>query len=246
MLIKLGHDGPMTVIDAVFVGCLRRLPEGHPTGIYKQPMSHPIQVIHSGLIGDEHGDTKAHGGPEKAVHLYPAEHYEVLAEIFPSLADRLVPGSLGENLSTRGLTEKDVCIGDIFEVGTATLQVSQLRRPCWRIDARFGTDTDGAPSADEDFRGRGPFVPAINARGIPGWYFRVLQAGDIAPGDSIELKERPAPGFTLARYHAADNDPRPDPDELRAIAGATGLNRKVAQRLLKRADWLQARPASSD
>ncbi len=230
----------MTVIEAVFVGCLNRLPEGHPTGIFKQLIEHPLDVSYTGLTGDEHGDTKVHGGPEKAIHLYPADHYEVLAKGFPHLADRLVPGSLGENLSTRGLTESDVCIGDVFQVGSATIQVSQLRRPCWRIDARFGTDIDGAPGMEDDFRGRGPMVPFINAKAIPGWYFRVLELGTIAPGDSLTLVERPSPGFTLARLHAADNDLRPEPDELREVAEASGLNKSVAERMRRRADWLVA------
>ena len=230
----------MTVIDAVFVGCLNRLPEGHPTGIFKRPIEHPIEVGFTGLTGDEHGDTRAHGGPEKAVHLYPADHYRVLVEGFPHLAEQLVPGSMGENLSTRGLTEGDVCIGDVFTLGTAKLQVSQLRRPCWRIDARFGTDVDGAPGAGEDFRGRGPMVPFVNARAIPGWYFRVLEPGTIVVGDELQLVGRPSPGVTLARLHAADNARRPDPAELRELAGASGLNEKVARRMLERADWLDA------
>ncbi len=232
----------MTVIDAIFVGGLSRLPEGQPTGIYKQAISHPVDVNFEGIVGDEHGDTRAHGGLEKAIHLYPAEHYRALAETFTALAGRFVPGSLGENLSTRGLTESDVCIGDVFEIGTATLQVSQLRRPCWRIDARFGTDIDGAPGADENFRGRGPLVPFINAREIPGWYFRVLEPGTIAPGDEMVLTKRPSPGLTLARLHTADNAIRPDSTELRLLSNATGLNRKVAKRLAQRADWLDANP----
>ena len=176
----------MTVIEAVFVGCLNRLPEGHPTGIFKQLIEHPLDVSYTGLTGDEHGDTKVHGGPEKAIHLYPADHYEVLAKGFPHLADRLVPGSLGENLSTRGLTESDVCIGDVFSGGVSddpgfAVEASVLadRRPVrnrHRRRARHGGRLPGSWANG-----------AVHQRqGDPGLVLRVW-VGNNRTGDSLAL-----------------------------------------------------------
>lgn len=226
----------MTVIEAIFTGGLGRLPGGQTTGIFKAPRTGSVEVTATGLVGDAQGDTRVHGGPEKAVHLFPVDHYAVLASHQPSLTDQLVPGSLGENLSTRGLLEDDVCVGDIFTLGTAVVQVSQLRRPCWRIDAKLGTNSSSLREPTGDFRGSGPMVPLINRLGCTGWYFRVLQPGHVQAGQTIALAERPSSGITLARLHAADTDPTTGPAELRAIAAAVGLTPKVAQRLRERAE----------
>ena len=172
-------------IDAVFVGTLRPLPpEGQQTGMFKMPVAGPVVAEREGLAGDMQADLRVHGGPEKAVHYYPAEHYAALAARVPALAGVLIPGVLGENLSGRGLTEDSVCIGDVFAIGTCRLQVSQPRQPCWKISHRLGHE---------------PMSRVIADAGLTGWYFRVLEAGEIAAGDGIECVERPAPGLTLAR-----------------------------------------------
>jgi len=208
----------------VFTGELKPLPpEGQMTGMYKSRCDLPVFCDVEGLRGDAQGDRRVHGGPDKAVHLYPADHYARLAELMPAASDLLLPGVLGENLSVSGLVEADVCIGDVFVLGDARLQVSQPRRPCWKISHRLGVDTASRLVADH---------------GLTGWYFRVLQTGDIPPDGALELVERPSPGMTLARLWAVEQAHRPAVDEVRALAAATGLAAQWAQRLIQRADWL--------
>ena len=209
---------------ALFVGGLRPLPpEGQQTGMFKSAVTGPVAVTREGLAGDRQGDRRVHGGPEKALHYYPAEHYTHLAGRVPGLAGELKPGVLGENLSAHGLTEAEVCIGDVFAVGTCRIQVSQPRQPCWKINHRLDYPTLSRIIADE---------------GKTGWYFRVLAEGAIAAGDRLELVERPAPGLTLARLWAATLAHRPAPAELHALAEAPGLAPELARRLRERAAWL--------
>lgn len=213
-----------TLINAVYVGALRPLPpEGQQTGIFKSLVIGPVAVTREGLVGDHQGDRRVHGGPEKAVHYYPAEHYTRLAERVPALAPKLVPGVLGENLSGLGLTEAVVCIGDVFAVGSARLQVSQPRQPCWKISHRLAHD---------------PMSRVIADLGCTGWYFRVLQEGEIRAGDALELVERPAPGMSLARLWAIHTAHRPVAAEAAALAESVGLNPDWARRLRERANWL--------
>ncbi|MDP1610119.1 MAG: MOSC domain-containing protein [Sulfuritalea sp.] len=109
--------------------------DSRSSAIVKTAVSGPRLLTVEGLAGDAQADRRAHGGGGKALHHYPAEHYARLAAAFPE-AQHLAPGGLGENLSTRGVTEEDICIGDVFRLGGARIQVSQPRTPCWKIDRR--------------------------------------------------------------------------------------------------------------
>ena len=151
-------------VDAVLVGRLVAFgPNGEPSGIQKTPCTGPVSVTKTGLDGDGHGDRKHHGGPEKALHHYPAEHYVSWRQEIPELASLVPqPGAFGENLSTTGLDEADVCIGDVFDLGTARVQVAQGRQPCWRLNVRFG---------------RKDMARRVQATGRTGWYYRVLPPG---------------------------------------------------------------------
>ncbi|WP_230970177.1 MOSC domain-containing protein [Nitrogeniibacter aestuarii] len=214
------HWEPVTV----FTGGLKPLPpEGQMTGMYKVRRDTPVFCDIEGLRGDAQGDRRVHGGPDKAVHLYPADHYTRLAELMPMASNLLLPGVLGENLSVSGLVESDVCIGDVFALGDARLQVSQPRRPCWKISHRLGVDAASRLVADN---------------GLTGWYFRVLHPGDIPPDGALELVERPSPGMTLARLWALEQSHRPSVEEVNTLAEAIGLATQWAQRLKNRADWL--------
>jgi MOSC domain-containing protein YiiM len=215
----------MSLVDHVFVGALAPLPpEGQMSGIVKAPLGEPVTVGSEGLGGDRHGDPRYHGGPEKAVHHYPAEHYRRLTAQFPAVAARLVAGALGENLSTIGWTEEMVCVGDVFAAGSCRLQVSQPRTPCWKINHRIGEMALSAFVAEH---------------GIVGWYYRVLEGGTLAAGDRFELLERPSPGVTLRRLWEAGAAHRPDPDELDALSRARGLSAAWSRKLGERAEWLR-------
>lgn len=215
-----------TTLDQILVGDLRPLaPEGQLSGIFKERVSGPVRLSPSGLEGDHQGDRVHHGGPQKALHHFPAEHYEIFRRRWHHLADLLVPGVLGENLSTTGFDEHRVCIGDIFRIGSARVQLSQPRQPCWKISHRLGVDEASR------------FVAQL---GLTGWYYKVLDAGTLQEGDAIDLLERPSPELSLARYWSVINEHRPDPGLLRKIAAAPGLAPDKAARLLERASWLDA------
>lgn len=215
-----------STIDQVFVGRVRlMLPDGEPSGIFKSAVAGAVRLGRTGLEGDEQADLRHHGGAEKALHHYPAEHYALLAEEWPQCAALVGPGVLGENISTRGLTEHELCIGDVLRIGEAHVQVSQPRSPCWKIDLRLKV-------ADAS--------RFVEAAGVTGWYYRVLQEGCLHAGDEIELLERPNPWLTLAEYWDAVTAHRPDPAALRRIASVPGLAADKARRWQERALWLEA------
>lgn len=212
--------------SSFFIGTVVPLPGcGRPSGMFKRLAVGPIRLDHEGFQGDQHADLRVHGGPDKAVHLYPVAHYVSLASHFPEAADDLVPGSLGENISTVGLDESMVCIGDIFKLGEALVQVSQPRNPCWKIDDRFGVDGVAA---------------LIGELGLTGWYFRVIQPGMVVPEATLDLcdSDRRAPtlqaAMALCRLH------RPDPVELRRLATVAGISVSWRQKIEARAAWLEA------
>ena len=209
---------------ALFLGGLRPLPpEGQLTGMFKLRQDAPVTCTREGLVGDEQADRRYHGGPDKAVHLYPADHYARLAAAFPALEGAPGPGTLGENLSVAGVDESAVCVGDVFALGECRLQITQPRRPCWKIDHRLGVSGASRHVADT---------------GITGWYLRVLAEAPIEPGAQMVLVERPNPEISIARLWAVETAHRPSVEEVRLLAGAQGLSEGWARKLAQRADWL--------
>jgi len=218
---------PTSTIDHVFAGGLSTLkPEGQRTGIYKQQRIGPARVDLHGIVGDQHGDTRVHGGPEKAVHQYAAENYQRLALAFTKCADQLLPGSLGENLSGFGLTERNVHIGDLFRVGSCLLQVSQPRSPCWKINHRFDAEHLSMFVAKER---------------LTGWYYRVIEPGFIQAGDRLELQARQTERFSVDEFWQVQLSHRPLIDDLLALAAVPGLAEDWKRRLGERAKWLRKR-----
>jgi MOSC domain-containing protein YiiM len=154
------------------------------SAIEKRPVAGPIALTRLGLAGDAQADRRHHGGPDKALHHYPAQHYAAWRRELPGQADLFEPGGFGENLSTTGLSEENVCLGDIFRLGSATIQVSQGRQPCWKLNLRF---------ALPDMARR------VQEKGRTGWYYRVLEEGEVGPGDRLLQVARPHPDWPLAR-----------------------------------------------
>lgn len=212
------------IVGGIFTGRVGMLPgESRGSAIAKEALAGRCVIGSDGLAGDEHADPRAHGGPEKAVHLFPAEHYETLARAFPD-ARHLMPGGLGENLSTRGITEEQACIGDIFALGSARLQIAQPRTPCWKIDARCGVEGVAAHVA---------------THGIAGWYFRVLRPGDCAAGDALIHVERPQGAVSLGRFNRSLRAQRPSLQLLDMLASAPGLAPDWMRKIRSRMEWLQ-------
>ncbi len=213
------------IVDAVYTGGVRPLAgDSRASASVRAAGAGAVALGPQGLEGDAHGDPKAHGGTEKALHLYPADHYARLAAAFPDAA-HLTPGGLGENISVRGIDEAGVCLGDRHAIGTAVVEVSQPRSPCWKIDHRCGVE------------GIANFVAL---HGLTGWYYRVIVPGEIAAGMTLELVARPAGAVSLADYWRATQAHRPDPDWLERIAAAIGLAADKRRKLLDRAAWLHA------
>ena len=210
-------------IDALLVGPARPFgPPGRTSAIDKKPVATRCTISETQIAGDQQADLRAHGGPEKAIHHYPRDHYATWLAELPALASRLAqPGAFGENISTTGMTEADVCIGDIYRLGSALVQVSQGRQPCWKLNVRFDVP-------DMALR--------VQNSGRTGWYYRVLEPGDVAVGDRIDLQDRPHQDWPLSRLVDVLYRNRLDVVSLRQMAALEVLAaswRKLARRRLE-------------
>jgi MOSC domain-containing protein YiiM len=175
------------------------------TGSYKEPVAGPVYLRRTNLDGDGQADLTVHGGPDKAVCCYPAGHYPGWQR------DLNLPefshGAFGENFTLRGMTEADVCIGDVWQVGGATVEVSQPRQPCWKLARRWKIND---------------LTRRVQKSGLTGWYFRVLTEGLVAPGLPLTLVARPSPAWTIERANrvmAVDKKDRALAAELAAVPG---------------------------
>ena len=217
----LGLDG--AVATALFVGDIRPLPEsGRPTGMYKTALGAPARLGVDGFDVDRQADRRVHGGPEKAVHLYPSMHLARLAARFPQAAAQLLPGAIGENLSA-ALDESAVRVGEVWSLGDALLQICQPRNPCWKIDERFGCP------------GMAAYI--VEAR-ITGWYWRVLRGGVVQPGDALRLQHTDAAAPTLRDALELWHAPRADTAALARLAQVDGIAAHWRHKIEQRIDWL--------
>lgn len=149
------------------------------TGAFKKEQVGELMLLKDGLETDEIGDTKQHGGPEKALFAYPVAHYAYWRD---DLEQEIGAGGMGENLVMEGMDESTVCLGDVYEAGEAIIEVSQPRQPCWKPARRFRVID---------------FALRIQRSGRTGWYFRVLKEGKLQAGIPLVLKERPYPQWTI-------------------------------------------------
>ena len=142
------------------------------SGFIKKPISGAVKVGRLNLEGDRQADLTVHGGIDKAVYAYPSEHYPFWAEKYPKME---IPwGSFGENLTTEGLLENEVHVGDRFVVGSAEFAVTQPRFPCYKLGLRFGTQAILKTFLDSE---------------KSGYYLKVLREGKVKAGDSIKTLE---------------------------------------------------------
>jgi MOSC domain-containing protein YiiM len=171
-------------ILSVNVGMPRQVATGRETvltSIFKSPIQGRAAVRRHNIDGDRQSDLTVHGGPYKAVYCYPGENYPYWKAKLPD-AD-LPWGAFGENLTTEGLAEETVCIGDQYRVGSALLQVTQPRMPCFKLGIRFG---------------RADMVRLFWQSGRSGIYFSVLEEGDVAADDPVERTARGPEEITVA------------------------------------------------
>lgn len=171
-------------IGPVAIGQPAPFRDGEDSAIFRQPATGPIEAGPLGLAGDRVADSVHHGGPDMAIHHYPRDHYAYWGDFLGGHDLLSGTAAFGENISTTGLLEEDVWIGDRFRLGSALVEVSQGRKPCWKIDHKF--------------RRKGIAARVVET-GRCGWYYRVIEPGMIGEGDVLERVERGHEGWSVAR-----------------------------------------------
>ena len=163
------------------------------SGIFKAPAAGRVRLSRLGLEGDFQADPRYHGGPAKAVYVYPSEHYPHFCDVLGR--QDLSPGFFGENFTTEGLLEQDVNIGDVFQVGTAAVQITTPRSPCFKLGAKVGSQR---------------FIKTFLESRRLGFYLAVLEEGEVGAGDVIRRIAADSAGLSVAakieqRYFARAN-----------------------------------------
>jgi MOSC domain-containing protein YiiM len=198
------------------------------TGFYKAPRTGLLWLGYEGLSGDEQADRRNHGGVDKAVCVYPIEHYGYWREKLAPLD--LPHGAFGENFTTAGMLEAEVCVGDIYTVGSAVVQVSQPREPCWKVARRWRIKD---------------LTAQVERTGRTGFYFRVVRHGEVQAGDALALRERPAPQWSIERCNEAMHRRKEDEALARELADCSLLAASWKDALWTRAEALAKRGAPS-
>jgi MOSC domain-containing protein YiiM len=189
------------------------------SAIFKKPVTGAVWLGRCNLAGDAQADPQNHGGPDKAVNAYPAEHYSHWRTVLGAPTMEL--GAFGENFTIEGLLERDVCIGDVFAVGNAVVGISQPRQPCWKLARRWR---------------RKDLPVLVEASGFTGWYFRVLQEGFVEQQTLIRLIERPYPEWTVTRANHIMHGSTAEKEAIRKLAACPALSVSWKATLEKRID----------
>jgi MOSC domain-containing protein YiiM len=186
------------------IGSLNHAGQTISSAFVKQPVEGRLELTPTGFAADHQADLKNHGGPDKAVCVYPHEHYTHFGEM---VGKQLEFAAFGENFTTLGLLESEVCIGDIYTISSATVQVSQPRQPCFKLGARHGE----------------PQLPLwVQESGLTGFYFRVLQVGAVQAGDGFVLRSRGR--ITLAEANRVMHRDKQDLGAVQALLAEPALS----------------------
>ncbi len=188
------------------------------SGIWKEPVTGAVSLGTTNLAGDGQADLRVHGGPDKAVCVYPAEHYpHWRAELGLAFG----PGAFGENFTTDGLSEASIFIGDIFRLaGGVVVQVTQPREPCWKLARRWRV-------MDLPVR--------VTRTGFTGWYFRVLETGAVEAGEAFTLEQRVQSRWSIAAANEVMHHRAADAEATVELAGCEGLSTIWREALTQRA-----------
>lgn len=197
---------PSMTIEALLVGTPLPFRGTDYSAIAKKPVEGPVAVRWLGFAGDAVADPIFHGGWDKAIHLYAQDHYDWWRQAKPGHSLLAAPGAFGENIASRGLTENEICLGDRFTLGSAIVEVSHGRQPCWKLDHRFGARD---------------VMATIVKTARSGLYFRVIREGEVESGTRMDLLERPLPDWTIARIFRLliGGGHKKEPEAVRALAG---------------------------
>ncbi|WP_298304361.1 MOSC domain-containing protein [uncultured Erythrobacter sp.] len=212
-------------LEAICTGTTRPFNGAELSAFVKRPRKGLVQFLEDGLAPDEQADRKNHGGPDMAVHLYPLAHHHFWREQIGDIGLLNEPGAFGSNLAVNDLTENDVHIGDRFQIGTALLEVSQPRKPCWKIEHRFSQHCNSKG-----------MVAKIVKTARCGWYFRVLEVGEATAGDVLERVETGHETWTIARTSFALHAGKGTSEDYFELAALEGLSVKERARAASRLD----------
>lgn len=188
------------------------------TAIFKEPVDGPVAISKLNLAGDQQADLTVHGGAEKAVYAYPAEHYEYWRQELPSVS--FPWGKFGENLTTEGLSEDTLCIGDRLRIGPAVLIVTQPRLPCYKLALRFERDD---------------MIKRFLKSGRSGFYFSVSEPGEVSVGSKVEILNRDPNRVTVADIGRLFGGQTRDPGLLQRATNVAALPGDWKAELLLRA-----------
>lgn len=202
----------------VFTGKIQDYAESRPSAIAKLQVDGELMLTELGLEGDEQAEKKTHGGPDRALCHYPREHYRYWAQEFPALAERFVAPAFGENLSTDGLTEQNVYIGDIFRWGEALIQVTQPRSPCFKLNYHFAISD---------------MASQMQNVGKTGWLYSVIAPGKVATDAPLALVSRVSDVSVQEAIAIAWHMPFDD-EQYHRLLSAAGLSKSWTRTMQKR------------
>jgi MOSC domain-containing protein YiiM len=221
---------PPSILESIQIGAPKHYgsedaadPHDQPwtTGFFKTNIEGPVFVGGTNLAGDAQADLINHGGIDKAVLAYSADHYPLWREELK--ISGMPAGAFGENLTISGMSEKSVCIGDVIRIACATFEVSQPRQPCWKLARRWRMHE---------------LTKLVVRNGRSGWYLRVLEEGWIEPRMPVKLVERPNPAWTIARANEIMNHHKTDLPLTLELANVPRLAESWVEELRERADRL--------
>ncbi|WP_040282791.1 MOSC domain-containing protein [Psychroserpens damuponensis] len=184
------------------------------TGIYKKPVATSIFLGKEDVKGDEVSDRKHHGGEYKACYLFSADQYPYWKNLYPNL--NWTFGMLGENLTVEGLNEKNICIGDIYKVGNAMVQITQPREPCYKFGMKFNSKD---------------VLKQFIDHGFPGTYIRILEEGTVKTGDTFKLVEKATNSISTFEFFELLYASEKNKLHIKAIINNQALPQKKRDRL---------------
>jgi len=223
ILIRSIHVGRPRTLDAETKGA-----KEWQSAIFKSAVQGAVCVRKTNIDGDQQADLVHHGGPDKAILAYSGHHYPTWKQAYPE--KHFEEGAFGENLTLEGLQEAGVCVGDIYEVGSCVLQVSQPRQPCWKLSRKWNISRLAA---------------IVQDTGRTGWYLRVLEEGQLEAGNQLRLTDRPHPEVTITWAHSVMHaKPRLAADDLK-LAQCPALSDSWRQQLQRRAEKSEERSDSA-
>lgn len=212
-------------LESICVGKIRSYTSDEPisgrkawtTAFHKSPLNGPALFAQDKITGDEQGDRKHHGGRDQAALACSVDHHPAWKKKYA--VDEIPFGAFGENLSVRGVTDSDVCVGDVWQIGNVKLVVTKPRQPCSTF-ARCWREPE--------------LVDHVIATRSGGWYLRILVAGSVEAPHTIELIERPSPNWTIARLMEAFYERKDDHKLARELAQLETLSMSWREIFAKR------------